>query len=100
MMRGIASLDIRGTRQRRPADDVPDGVNLLGRGSKVLVDFDLAARVRLNSDRAQIQVFGVARPARRPQQNVSLDLLAGCQMQNDAVVARLDTFARFSIICR
>ncbi len=95
VMRGVAALHVRGTRQRRPADDVPDRVDALGSRSEMLVDFELPARIRFDADSVEPEVFGVARPASCPQQDVRLDLLAGHQVKNDAVVARFDTLAGF-----
>ncbi|MCY1350667.1 hypothetical protein D9M69_369030 [compost metagenome] len=76
--------------QARPADHIASGEDIADLGAVVLVDVDLATAVDLDADVLQAQLVGVAGTAVAPQQRVSLDLLAGFEVQDHPVLQALD----------
>ncbi|MNF52575.1 hypothetical protein D3C84_339250 [compost metagenome] len=87
---GRAPLVGGGTGQARPADHVAGCEDIADFSSVVLVDVDLATAVDLDADVLQAQLVGVAGTAVAPQQRVSLDLLAGLEVQDHPVLQALD----------
>ena len=90
IVRGRTPLVVGGTGQTRPADDVARRIDVGDRGPVVLVDGDLAPAVDRDAHVLQAQLVGVAGPAVTPQQGIGAQLLAGLQVQDDAVFLAFD----------
>ena len=66
----------------------------------MLIHFHLAAAVGLQADVFQSQLIGVAGTAVAPEQGVGLDLLAGFQVQDHAVLLTFDALVLFVVANR
>ena len=90
MASGVAALVVRGTGQRRGANHVACGIDVRDDGLHVLIDGDVAALVGLDANLFQPESVGVSRATGRPQQGIRLELLARLEVQDHAIISRLD----------
>lgn len=86
-----------GTGQARPTNHVTGTVDVRHARAVVLVDFDLAAAVDLHADVFQAQGVGVAGTTVAPEQGIGLDLLAGLEVQDHAIVDAFDAVVVFVV---
>ncbi len=87
-----AKVVVRDVRLSRAAFDVAQRIHILGRSLQMLVDFDVAVRVDLDSRHSQIQSRSIGHPARRgehvrAQQSLGAAVLLG---QRDHDLAQRD----------
>src|SRR5262249_26473752 len=87
---GEASLIVARAREARRTDDIADRVDVPLLRSIELVDLQEAPAVDGEADRFEAEVGGVAGAALRPKKDLRLDLLAGLEVHDDAVVAGFD----------
>ncbi len=90
MVGGQPALVHRRGGQRGEADDVADGVDVVDLGLEVVVDEDPAAVVGLQAGGLEVEVLGLALPARGVHHRLGRDLLAAGQGGDGAGGADVD----------
>ena len=90
MVRGQPALVHRRGGQRREADHVADGVDVVDLGLELVVDEDPPAVVGLESGVGQVEVFGLALPPGRIHHGLGGNLLAAGQRGDRARGADVD----------
>ena len=95
--RGVSSLSVSGAGQRRGTDQVADGVDVRNGSLEVLIDLEIATAVAFDSERLETHSLGIAGASVGPQQDVGLQLFAGFEEEDDAIVARFDPLGDFMV---